>query len=937
MNYFVSKKFTCSIFFCLNITLSFSAFSAQTTNQPYESALTSFHLEDLNSAVVHLKNALKNNPSHLPSRLLMAEILVARGDGVGAEIELAFAEQGNADVKRILPLKLEALILQNRYEQVINLAKVIPGNNRISSVILAYKGQALFSKNNATLAQVEYKKALKLNNRNVKALLGLAEVANKKGRYNVTMDYLAKILTISPLNTNAMQMKANIFQLKGETEKAMVAISSAININNKHFPALLTRASIFIEQNNFQLALDDVEVILTDIPNEPRANYLKVIITRALGLDEERKATQSHLDIVLTGIPDNVMQENPIYYYLAGLVNYENNQHIKAQDELRKYVNIISDDVRALKLLGKVELALNEAFSAKNYLVKARLISPDDVEVWALLGRSYLLTGDIEKAERYLLDVVDALPLIAGPLYNLGKMQLAAGKQKKAIQSLVKAKGIRSDSDTLFLLANAYHVDQQIERAFELINELIGNQGEVSYLYQKKGILLGSMGKHDQAKEAFEVALNLDENNIEALVHLARIDMIEGNIKEARNRIIAKLEILTGNTLLLVELGNTFTTKGEIEQAKTNYEKAYSLNRGSKLALLKIVDVFIAQSEIVKAIDITKEYLGRNSQNSGVQLIAARLYMMSKQYENAISAHQISVKHANDKGKMLIAYANSQLIMNNVEGAILSLQRAIGWNDDLLKAHLQLIDVYAHERQQDNAIAAIEKLERKSDNKAMSHALFGDVYFYNEQLKQSVEAYKLSLSLEHSKKAMYGLYKVYKKQHAYNSADKLLKNWLKENPNDILMAIALADNYVAQSDLSSAVNYYDDLITQHGELPVLLNNAAQLNVTVNNIAQALVYAENAYRKMPNVVAIKDTMAWVYTKNNELDKALPIFREALAIDSENAEIKYHLAVALNLLGRSNEAIRYLQDIIESNQIFSGKNDAEKLLIKLKKSL
>jgi len=172
-------------------------------------------------------------------------------------------------------------------------------------------------------------------------------------------------------------------------------------------------------------------------------------------------------------------------------------------------------------------------------------------------------------------------------------------------------------------------------------------------------------------------------------------------------------------------------------------------------------------------------------------------------------------------------------------------------------------------------------------------------------------------------------------QKLYDLAEKTLKNWLENNTNDLVMAIALADLYIETEQVQLVVQYYDKLIAQYGELPILLNNAAQSNVVINDLVTAKAYAEKAISAVPNNPAIMDTMAWIYTKSNKLNKALALYRDALAIDSENAELKYHLAVTLHELGRRAEALQYLEQAIYSEQKFAGLSDAKDLLAQLNK--
>ena len=920
--------------FSVCFLLSGQVFSAQSTNKPFEDALKSFYMEDLNAAVIHLKNALKNNPKHLPSRILMAEILIAQGNGAAAEVELEFAEQGNADNKRILPLLLEAYLLQNKYDQVINKAIPIVENNRLSSDILVLKGRALFNKNNPTLAFSEYKKALELNLRNADATMGLAQVAYKRNQYDNALEYAEQALKISPLNNNAMQMKASIFQIKGEIEQAISAISGAININAKHFPALLTRAGIYIEQEKFEQALVDVEVILKDIPNEPRANYLKAVISKALGFNEEFSKTASHLDVVLTGMPDDVMKENPIYYYLAGLVNFNQGEYLKAQDDLRDYVDIVSDDIRALKLIAKVELALNEVFSAKNYLVKARLINPEDVEIWSLLGRAYYFTGDFEKAELYFSDVVKSLPNSAGALLDLGELQLNMGQHNNAIDSLIQARELSKNNPAIaFTLAKAYQTIEQPKKALSIIEELTLKDGKSSYLYQQQGILLGLTNQHKKARTSFNQAYLLDENNIEALVHLARMDMIEGNIASARNRLQVKLEKLPDNPMLLVEMGDTYTQKNEIEQARKLYEKAYSLNSSSSLAVSKVLDIYSAQNDFKKAIEIAADFLSRNNEDPQLHLRIANFYILNKSFDNAVNAFQLAVKHSADKSKVLSAYANGQLRMRNRQGAINSLQKAIAWNDDYLAGYMQLINLYAENKNEEKALELIERLSTKINFPALMLKLRGDVALKVEKYAAAEQFFQKSLALDNSQKATFGLSQAYTKQNKGIEAITLLKQWHESQPKNVLMAVALADSYIENGDVGLAAQLYERQLKNSGFLPVLLNNAAQVNITLGNTKLAIKYAEQAFANLPNNVAIMDTMAWAYTKANQPEKALNLFRNALAIESDNAEVKYHLAVNLVMLKRENEAIRYLKEAVESSQTFAEIEQAKQLLAKL----
>jgi len=58
--------------------------------------------------------------------------------------------------------------------------------------------------------------------------------------------------------------------------------------------------------------------------------------------------------------------------------------------------------------------------------------------------------------------------------------------------------------------------------------------------------------------------------------------------------------------------------------------------------------------------------------------------------------------------------------------------------------------------------------------------------------------------------------------------------------------------------------------------------------------------------------------------------LPLFRQALALDSSKLEIKYHLALTLKALDREKEAFNTLVEVVSSKRYFSEKILAQELL-------
>ena len=68
---------------------------------------------------------------------------------------------------------------------------------------------------------------------------------------------------------------------------------------------------------------------------------------------------------------------------------------------------------------------------------------------------------------------------------------------------------------------------------------------------------------------------------------------------------------------------------------------------------------------------------------------------------------------------------------------------------------------------------------------------------------------------------------------------------------------------------------------------------------------------------------------------EADKALTYLSAASLSAPQNPDIQYHLAVALNRLGRTADAQATLETLLGSGATFSDRGEAEKLLQQLKR--
>jgi Flp pilus assembly protein TadD len=125
------------------------------------------------------------------------------------------------------------------------------------------------------------------------------------------------------------------------------------------------------------------------------------------------------------------------------------------------------------------------------------------------------------------------------------------------------------------------------------------------------------------------------------------------------------------------------------------------------------------------------------------------------------------------------------------------------------------------------------------------------------------------------------------------------------------------------------------IVSEHPADAAALNNLAWLYQQTGDLAKARELAERAVAAAPQSPNIDDTLGWILLAQGEADKAVTYLSAANVSAPGNPDIQYHLAVALNRVGRTADAQSTLEALLGSGAAFSDKPEAEKLLQQLKR--
>ena len=927
------RAVACAAIISLAITATIPAgalAAGSDASSAYEKALTSFHEDKYEETFIHLKNALKADPQHIPSRILLAETLIAAGDGAGAEIELEFARAYGADLDRLAVLFGRSYVLQSKFDRLLETIRSGNRDRRIETEIAFLRGEAYFGQRKLANADRSYAAALELSPDYHIAKLGRAKVASVRKQYGKAMEFIDSALESLIPDPNAWLMKSKIYKIRGYNQEALDAVNEALAIDESHLAARLTRAALFIDQRQLDRAEKDVDFILELIPREPRAKYLKAIIRAARGNEEESRTTMNEVINTLRAVPEEVMKTNPSYYYLAGLTNFQFGNLDEARQFLQDYLKMERDDVSAMRVLGALELQAQDPVAASIILTQADRTQANNPTILTLLGISYLEMGNTSKANRYFERVVGLVPESAQSHTNLARGKMAAGSMQEAIQSLIRAEQHNLDSTTVkLLLAQAYQRAGEHERAIEIVRSLKDKAPDNSFINELYATAVGFAGNRDEARTYLEKAIELDPDNLNAHIRLARMDVVDGKADLAIDRIKKKMAELPEAYNLMVELGDIYKNTGQGDQALQWYQKAYSMDSNNAITLSKVVGMLELSGDLDAAIKTAEEFTNRFPEDKDIYTMIGDLQMKANNPNKAIDAYELAVEYSINRGAALMTLARAELAIRDRKGAESSLKKAIAWDPELKEAYIALLHMTIEDKDRLNGLELLKPLRRLTDGSPAADILEGDLHMAVGDTAAAEKSYTAALKVGDSPLAMLGLFRAYKDSGQLSKGIAKLKAWTAKYPEDLVAAMTLGNAYKLDKQHNKALDHYEELLRTYPNMPALLNNAANLHYDLGNKDKALSYAQRALSLAPESVNIMDTLAWIETRNGNPEKALPLLRKALVLDYSSPEIKHHLAVTLDKLDRRSEARKMLAEALQSDQAFDGRGDAQKL--------
>ncbi len=913
----------------LSLLLAGTAVADSEASRYYEDAVQRFQSRDAAGAIIQLKNAIQRDRQMLAAHVLLGRALLAEGDAQGAEV--AFEEALRLGVNRsevVVPLG-QAYLFQGKYERLLDRLEAggLPAPQQAEVLLL--RSSAHLERGNATAALRALDDALAVQPGSTMVQLARVTVLLRSGQAGAALPVVDELVKRSPEHAGVWDARASLLHMRGDVRGALDAYGRSIALQPANINARIARAGLLLDAGRLDEALLDVDEVRKLSPREPRAAYLRALISSRKGNDGEVKAALTDVVRLLDPVPVSVLGANKQMLLLAAMAHVGLGNFEKARGYLTNYTRMHPKELGPAKILASIYIGMGQHRQAISLLEPFYKAGTADPRALSMLASAYMTVRQFSTATEVLEQAVRVSGGAPQARAELGVSLMGMGQREQSIeqfeQAFAKDPGQAQSGVALSVL---YMKQQQNKKALATIVQVVKRHPDNLSALALLGAVRASLGDQVGARQAYEDILRRDARYSAAVLNLAKIDLAEGKADAAQARLAQLLKREPKNASAMYELALVEEQRGNLTAAVNWLEKARAVPAGRQRAGIQLADLHLRNRNLDSALSVAKDLVARAPEDVDALGALARIQLASADQASARQTLNGMARLAGYDAPRQVDIARWQRQAKNDAGALHSLEKALSGDPAYLPALLLQGETLIATQDFGRAEALIGQLGRQADRAHLAQRLRGDLDLARGNAGAALNNYRGALAKAPEADTALRIYRTHLVLGESAKGLAFLEGWDRQHPGDPATGRVIGDAHLRQGNLAAARQVYEKLQQRQPADPDLANNLAQTLLRQGDSA-ALAQAERAVRLVPGEPAYLDTLGWVLVQQGRIEQGIGHLRDARLRLPNDPEIRYHLAVALHKLGRSREAGVELEAALAVSGEFAGAEEARRL--------
>lgn len=762
----------------------------------------------------------------------------------------------------------------------------------------------------------------------------------------------------------------------GDTDRAVLELRNALQLNATHHDALLMMAEIQQDRGNLQGAFNSYRRLVEAYPEDPAGNRELAEIAFMANQFDDAATFAETTERLAPGDPTIAAIMTALEYREATLdKNEEEMARVAAVSEGQLEADqsltvarrvVIAERLRRQEFGAALEALdgglaedetnrdlynlrlgvlsqLGDKSAIEDQLKRMVTLFPEDETVGATLVRWYISEKRIDEAEAWLRDRVD--PAEADPeprltlvrfLSELRGPQAALDELDAILAEDPAPADIAEERNTFTALhAGLLFTTGKPADATAEMQALIGSydgqtpEGEELDKFNRYKVSLAQMqeasGNQVAARALVEEVLASDASNVEALKLKARWQVLDDQTAEAIVNLRSALSEAPRDASIMTLLASAYEREGNRELMAEMLSLAVETSNRAPQQSLQYAN-FLAQDQKYRAAE--EVLINALRLAPGSLPLLSTLGRVHLAMEDWARARQDLDRLRQLEGPQAQAAANeleAQLLARQSKtDELTSFLEQQGEGD--VNSAAAVIRANLLSGRTDEALARSEELLAEHPEDPAATFVRGLVLAITGSHAEAIPLLEQTVTdRPQTEQAWTALYSAYQRNDAPEKAAETLDRAIAARPESMNLQWVKAGVLEREGDIDGAIAIYEDLYARNSTAVVIANNLASLLSSHRDDPESIDRAYTVARRLKGnaVPAFQDTYGWIAFRKGNTDEALEPMEAAAAGLPNDPTVQFHLAEVYAALGRTEDARAAYE---KSRQIVEGTDAA-----------
>ncbi|GAA0298250.1 hypothetical protein GCM10009128_16300 [Psychrosphaera haliotis] len=877
----------------------------KTSAEYVDSANKSLENKDYKTAIIELKNAIKQEPNEASARFLLGKVYLDLKQYSFAEKELERALDYGYAANEVIPLLSKVYQKNGTNKSLFKLTSKAKGlKPKDLAELKFYQIQAYVKAGNDAKANAMIDELKGISGGGPYSKLAFVYDLILKSEFDGAIGQLNEILERYKNQQDALKIKANLQLRLQKPEAAAQTYEEYVAAYPDEPEVKYVLAQLYSDlgqPNKAEVIVDD---LLATYPKQP---ILLQIKSTALMQDKNYKDALDYAERSLTINPEDSSTR-----LVAGVSSYMTQDFEKSESHLTLVASLLKADHPALRMLADAQIRLGRSLDANETVKMFDNINEDDAGLLAGLGQALLKDGEINKAKDVLNKQPDELESAAAragvatlklSLNDVSgivdlEQALAEMGQDNATETPVNKEQLE------VTLVQAYISTSQYDKALEIAKKWKQSQESEVKGWMLEAKINAIQGDFDSSRSALESGLKVEPEN--SIIKFQLIELLPLKTDLQKQNMLAELDkLLVTSPTFLPAITKHYLLSRVLKQPQTmtaHLEKLIENNPNNSIFHVTLGRLQVAEQDFSGSVKSFENAKRLNNKPAPYWELLANSYIKTASFDKTKALYQEWYQAQPNDPKAIIGmiklYDGSGEFKKAIELAQ-SYENQIGGNNlEIRGLHAYLL---ARTGQFKLAQAKVDKLPEQVKSLPLLKTTIGILQLAENDLGNAVlnltDAYKANPS---SMNANWMINAIARYQ-GIDAALSATKTHIEKFPKDELNTLRYAQLQTSRNE-NEAIEHYKKVIALNDLNFVAHNNLAYLYSEAKNYSQALKHAEKAKEMKPNDGRVLDTLGTIELKLGNAEAALKHLTAAIADknthNTDNVFVNYVEALYAN---------------------------------------